>query len=360
MTILLRLLAPLGLAELATFAGCRFGFPAQDLGDATSNERIDGQPDGAPDRPNRIFMTFPGSDGNLGGLVGADAKCQAAADSKALEGKWQALLWTAAGGPSLRFAGSRGWVDLAGTQIADRAEDLDYNNLNPLLLDESGSSIAGRYAWRGDMDFSCADWTDQTNVATPRLYESEASWDNDSYSSCPSIDLGLLCAEVGHVAPVIPVVHPGRIAFVSETFWVPTGGLAAADAVCQGEANAAGVPGTFLALLATSSATAESRFSATGLPWQRVDGVRITNTADELVGPGAVNVWSSFIARSATGAVNNNRIWYGSPTAHCNNWNPTGAAAGDYGQSHFALRSRLGYFNPVDCVNGAALICLQQ
>lgn len=74
-----------------------------------------------------------------------------------------------------------------------------------------------------------------------------------------------------------------------------------------------------------------------GPSWQRVDGVRITDTAAELVGTAAVAIWDSFIARTAGGAVTNDRIWFGAATEHCSNWTSS-AANGVFGASHSAIR----------------------
>ncbi len=52
--------------------------------------------------------------------------------------------------------------------------------------------------------------------------------------------------------------------------------------MCATEASAAGLVGTFRALLATVSASAVSRFDATGARWVRIDGIPIVGTAAEL------------------------------------------------------------------------------
>ncbi|HSD88871.1 MAG TPA: hypothetical protein VLB44_15190, partial [Kofleriaceae bacterium] len=61
------------------------------------------------------------------------------------------------------------------------------------------------------------------------------------------------------------------------------GGFAAADAFCQAEADAAGVTGTFHALLAGSSANAASRFDTNGPTWVRADGVPLATTATDVM-----------------------------------------------------------------------------
>lgn len=342
------------ILTLALLAGCRFGFESDDTAPRDGGGDDVAITVDAADRPNRMFAMYPVANGNFGGLAGADAICQARADSRSLGGTWLAILWSSAGGPSLRFAGSRGWVDLAGTPLVDRAEDLDHANLRPLRIDDMGAPITmtGAHAFRGDINDHCNDWTSDLSDGV-LAYELYAAWDNDSYLNCSSTTAAMICAETGHVAAQVPTVEPGRIAFISETGWIPTGGLAAADAVCQGEATAAGLPGTFAALLTTSNATAESRFSSAGLPWRRVDGIRVT--ADL-----AVPLWDSFIARTAGGAVTRSRTWYGSTTQNCNDWTGGTTAMGVAGKSHHAATSRLANFINTGCGSSHNLICLQQ
>jgi hypothetical protein len=80
------------------------------------------------------------------------------------------------------------------------------------------------------------------------------------------------------------VPEAGRLAFVPEAPGLPGGGLAAADALCQAEANAESLLGTFKALLGTEQATAASRFNLNGAPWVRVDGVPWVSSAAALAG----------------------------------------------------------------------------
>jgi hypothetical protein len=349
------------VVAVSLLASCRIGFErlSADGGDGSV-----GGPDAVADRPNRIFVMDAASPmgANYGGIAGADATCQTRADANSLGGTWRAVLWTSAGGPSTRFAASRGWVDLTGTPIADRAIDLDARNLNPLRVSELGTPIGGaaRYAFRGNTVDNCSDWT-SNGSAQALAIELDGSWLNDSFLGCSDNTVELICAETGHNTSVLPIVEPGRIAFVTQAAWMPTGGLTAADAICQGEANAAGLIGDFDALLTTTTATAESRFMSSGLPWQRVDGVRITATADQLVGASSAAVWDSFIARTATNDVTDARIWYGSASANCNNWlGAAGVPQGVMGRSHLALRSMLSYFGPTSCFTSLNLICLQQ
>jgi len=91
--------------------------------------------------------------------------------------------------------------------------------------------------------------------------------------------MSLYCFQVGRSVRVSPVPAPGRLAFVSSGAFLPSSGIAAADALCQSEATTAGRSGVFRAVLATTSASPASRFDLTGPPWVRVDGIRVAPTA---------------------------------------------------------------------------------
>src|SRR5437016_3989404 len=65
---------------------------------------------------------------------------------------------------------------------------------------------------------------------------------------------------------------PNRMFATRDTFAGALGGLAGADATCTAAAAAAGLGGTFVALLSTSTTNAIDRLTA-ARGWARVDGV---------------------------------------------------------------------------------------
>lgn len=74
------------------------------------------------------------------------------------------------------------------------------------------------------------------------------------------------------------VCVPGRLVFVTDAWRSGNvGGLAAADALCQSEAGAAGRPGTFLAWLSAGAVTPATRFTRGSSPWVRADGTVVAN-----------------------------------------------------------------------------------
>ena len=170
---------------------------------------------------------------------------------------------------------------------------------------------------------------------------------------------------------VKPVV--GRIAFVTKVPWIPSGGLAGADALCQQEANEASLSGTFKALLAYIDTgigrSASSRFDSSpgSLPWVRPDGVAIAPTAADLF---SADFLDTAINQTADGQyVGNYGVWGGAQYpneagtlgATCNNWasssntnnGRSGGAVYTYQLYSFGLFS-----TPCDATN-IILRCLQ-
>jgi hypothetical protein len=144
------------------------------------------------------------------------------------------------------------------------------------------------------------------------------------------------------------------------------GGVAAADSLCASEARAAGLPGSFKALLSAERVSAASRFDLRGPPWVRTDGVPVVEHAADLAR-------SSLIAPidvTATGAyVGWNTTWTGARTpgdpgtsaSTCSSWTSTapdvyagwGAGASIDPQFWFGL-------NGVPCSGWYNVYCLQE
>jgi len=81
--------------------------------------------------------------------------------------------------------------------------------------------------------------------------------------------MGLGCTSAGCDDHTVAFVS--SIAYTGGDF----GGLAGADAECQTLADAAGLPGTYLAWLSDTTAAVTDRFSHSVMPYQRVDGMQI-------------------------------------------------------------------------------------
>jgi hypothetical protein len=133
----------------------------------------------------------------------------------------------------------------------------------------------------------------------------------------------------------------------------PTGGLAAgiaaADAVCQDDAQSKGLPGTYRAFLATSAASAISRFDTSAAPWVRVDGIPIVHAASDL-GRSKGRFVAPLQVTAAGGNLLNHAAWTGSgdPGAPgnlgstCNDWrSAANSSSGTAGTVQFSAFSQV-------------------
>jgi len=350
--------ARFALILVCSAAACgRSGFGATPDAVLGDGDLVDA-PDAA-DRPNRAFVTSMPYTGDLGGPLGADAKCQALADAQGIGGTFIALLKAGTYAHSDRLAGSRGWVDLAGTPIADQPTDwYDGRVLHPLRRDETGAVLGFASVWSGYTSGTCDDWTNAVSgnggvVDTASLYE------QFTFSSCTA-SARLPCVETGHVAPVSEQAQQGRIAFMS-TPWTPGGGLADADALCMTEATASQLPGTYKALLEPTGSSAFGRFNLTGTRWIRPDGIPITATAADLAGP-LPDYFDSFTSMKADGThLTRVYTWTGSATNNCSNWNSNNSGVlGASGYGTTTYRSFWLRIIDVGCDQTRPVICLQE
>ena len=117
-----------------------------------------------------VFVSSATYSGNLGGIAGADAKCQELASAAGLSGTYMAWLSDSATYAAERLTHSAGrYVRTDGAGIAFGWEDLiDGTIMNPINFDESGHLIGPTdYVWTGTRDdgtlidpsMTCANWT---------------------------------------------------------------------------------------------------------------------------------------------------------------------------------------------------------
>ncbi|WP_428101446.1 hypothetical protein [Candidatus Rariloculus sp.] len=142
-----------------------------------------------------FFVTSenPGSGGDLGGLAGADAHCQALAEAAGMGGKtWQAYLSTSTVDARDR-TGDGPWYNVAGVMIAADVEQLhgENNITNETATDENGDTPAYLFLVDGEVqrpedalvhdvltgsnedgtahELTCNDWTDGSADAQAML-----------------------------------------------------------------------------------------------------------------------------------------------------------------------------------------------
>jgi hypothetical protein len=144
----------------------------------------------------RVFVTpqlFTG--GSIGGLVGADAKCQTAADAASLGGTYKAWLSDLTGSPSTRFTRSliAPYVRTDGLVLAANWDDLTDGQLGgPINRTAANQPAVGGSACGTNVDvwtntrtdgliasdsLSCNNWTSNTGgSAWGRITDSATAW----------------------------------------------------------------------------------------------------------------------------------------------------------------------------------------
>lgn len=265
----------------------------------------------------QAFVTSLAYGSDLGGLAGADAECRAraAAAGLARAESFVAFLSSSTTDAYCHVQGLTGkrtaqcqqlvepvaagnWVRVDGVPFAGRIDEAlspQHRVLAPLHVDEFGATVPeNSIVWTGS-DYSgqvhpaypvpCGDWnhTDAGSAASGDSWRTSGGWLSAGAGSCAS-GARLICVESGAPMPLPPYRSGGALAFVTSTGQGGNlGGLAGADAICQGLAAAAGLPAaaSFHAWLSGTGVDALDRFSYDG-PWIRPDGVRIANGKSDL------------------------------------------------------------------------------
>jgi hypothetical protein len=243
--------------------------------------------DGGADRPNVVFLTrntFTSAQ-----VATADKQCGDAATAAGVPGTFVAWVSTTSTAAIDRLAGSRGWVRTDGFPVTDQPADLlaPTGMYNPIIVDERMLTVgAPNGAWTGtdqtghlSTNGNCGDWmmtTGTTDGGDPVRASAVFTSTGGNYNC--SAAMYLYCFEVGHVAVVRapskslpPSVHR---AFLSMPV-VADNGPGAFDTQCTTDATNAGLPGTYLAAVATSTTSIASRFTADPRPVYRIDGTEI-------------------------------------------------------------------------------------
>lgn len=320
---------------------------------------------------NYAFVTSTTHTGALGGLAEADRICQDRALAQGLPGTYVAWLSDFHLHAKDRLQGASGWRRVDDRPFASSIDDLVNARIQyPLLLDEKGD-LADEFPFTGTRSDgtrapeTCHSWTSEERVdkgLIGRSHFAQGVWTQDLGESC-SGRKPLYCFGIDHSEGLPDVRVAGRLAFISQQNFQADLGIAAADAICQDEADRAGRTGTFKALLATSAAGALSRFSLAGDAWVRPDGVLVwesTATAPSAtsLAPLAIDAWGDPLPAGGV-------AWTGAENLGA----ASGSTCGDWSQARSDLfapvanAGRAGPFwlkdGPIPCNFTARLLCLE-
>lgn len=254
--------------------------------------------------------------------------------------------------------------------------------LNPLNVTELNTVSTAPLAFTGTSPLGardtifvgCGDWTaatSGTSAAGGRTTSTAQAWSLGRLVNCNS-PAPLYCLQRGS-GPALPkAASRGRVAFVTtQTYSGDLGasveaqgqtGLAAADAICQTQAQAAALPRptTYRAWLSDTGVPAASRFANDG-PWYRLDGQRIASSLQQLQS-GSIETPINLDAAGAY--VQNFGAWTGTTasgtpgTAHCSGWTATTGATGTYGVVNTTLATWTQELTPLACTLPQRLYCL--
>jgi hypothetical protein len=333
---------------------------------------------------NKMFVTSTQQNAAFGGLAGADAICAARASSAGLSGTYRAFLSTSTVDARDRMVlpgtttPARGWVRVDGQPFADQVSDMasgstsriyyppKITELNTLIEDEAftGSGSLGLKV-SGQM---CGDWT-----ATTGMGSSGNSADGDRWYYAESIPCGasyrLYCFGVDYATQMLPPTAPSgaKHIFTSQASFTPVASaLAQADAYCNSEGQSAfGNTHTFVALLATTNATAASRVAGSTGTWVRPDGIVVFANATDL----AAQKMQGAPDQYASGVFTSYPMWSGAPDIRstgtvqstCNNWSIGDATVGTAGSPSIAgaffFNAWTDYFA---CSTANHLVCIEK
>lgn len=143
---------------------------AREDGEATET-------DGVTIGQHRIFVTSATYDGNLGGLTGADAKCDSVAKAAGLELTYKAILSDSSTNAKARLAitgqvvvvDSNDNVEVIAASTTDFWGAQSADLLMTVNINESGGTITGKTPWTGTSSegayalYGCNDWTKASN-----------------------------------------------------------------------------------------------------------------------------------------------------------------------------------------------------
>lgn len=367
--------ASTGEGTVAVSAGSSTGSPGDSTGGATSSEGDDGSDTGVRGDVvhNYVFVSSLSEAAEaLGGLTGADGLCQSAADAAGLPGAYVAWLSTPTVDARDRVAEAQGWARLDGRPFAlSVAAIVAGDLLYPIRLDEDGvdrfstgvttaTGSDGTYGGPGN----CGGFAGGDGEVRRGSSDGLANTHSQAYNADCDEQARLYCFGVDDAVSIPVAPEPtARRAFVTSSEIAGDAGLAAFDALCQSDAEDAGLDGTFLALVATSTTAATGRFDLGGEPWSLVNDTLVVASAADLADPSALLL--APVVRLADGTPDGSgQVWTGSPApatpaaaANCSDWTASTGSATTGQRARTA-----GWWNLFSraCSDTRRLVCLQE
>ena len=180
-------------AQILNVGGCVGAGCGEEAVATPIDGGVDANIDASSDAPivgKRVFVTGTTFTANLGGVVGADAKCQTAADVAGLVGSFRAWLSDTSSSPSTRFSRGGPYVLLDGSVVANDWSELTSGKLKRAinLTEGKRAPTTGTGYCSGQ---TVAAWTGtEVNGARDTLHESCSGFTTGSFSFVAQIQFG--------------------------------------------------------------------------------------------------------------------------------------------------------------------------
>jgi hypothetical protein len=322
--------------------------------------------DGPGETPNYMFVTSGTYNfQNIGGLAGADAMCMA--EKGPLPGNYVAWVSSSSTNAIDRLGSARGWIRADHKPFADKQSDLAGGAIfyppildaNGLPLDPSTMVMTGTNA-NGTDGLDCF----ATSFATVGYAGGgTGEWTNNTIAEPCLGSYHMYCFATDKVVPVGPPAPTGKLAFSSSSN--PGGsGLGALDVTCQNDATATGLGAKqFLAFVATTTASASSRFADLTAPRARRDGAIVTH---DLTRFGLSTGTEAPLDQKANGSYAAEAVFTGAPAGNvtasssdnCANWaDPSGTARP--GEAALVGTPALAFGPLVSCASQFPVYCIE-
>ncbi len=346
---------------------------------AGSSDGSDGSGPGPQVDRNVAFVTAAQFPAPLGGFDAADEHCRQAAAIAGLEGTFVAWLGDANTSAASRLGNASGWVRTDGRVWAtDRDALLNGRTTYPLQMTETGTLVGGSgfgFVFTGAQGIGgegapddCGGWQDTNPESFGLFGYSDAVggwWTSGALRPCNAAG-HLYCLGIDVDAPVsvAPPAADARLVFETTATLASDAGRMAADDLCASDAAAAGLGGTFLALMAEPGEALFDRHAVGGGDWVRADG-GLVFPADG--NPGSWTSVPSPPVLDATGGLASSAAFWsgvGSTTAvatdesTCTGW--TDATITSAPQSWTLLTGWLAGDGTGTCEGARGILCLEQ
>jgi hypothetical protein len=218
---------------------------------------------------------------------------------------------------------------------------------------------------------SCGSWTSSSNTISNGDYLQLKAWDMAVDASSVTVTAYISNTAVSFTASADNIATPKRAFKTAAIYTGNLGGVAGADSICQADADAAGLSGTYLAWVSDAAATdPDSRFTKSTTPYTSVTYTSIyaidwTGLADGKLNTKIVQDASGTSVGATTRSWTNvDNAGQNEGSVDCNNWTDDSAGNdGVYGLAdpvYWTVVYGTTTANDLPCNYNHAIMCFEQ